>query len=89
MEFSLVVDVLEGLLNGVCVDTAPLQLPTKHRARQGLTAVPGFHPKPRESYVIDEADLLEAVKYALAGIRVCSAPLQVFAQFVASARSTG
>jgi hypothetical protein len=61
MEFSLVVDVLKGLLDGVCVNTALLQLPPKHRARQGLTAVPGFHPLACERYVIDEPDLLEAV----------------------------
>jgi hypothetical protein len=51
--------------------------------------MPGFHPKPREGNVIDKPDLLEAVEYALAGIRVCSAPLQIFTQFVARARSAG
>ncbi|MEC7101410.1 MAG: hypothetical protein VXW92_04590 [Actinomycetota bacterium] len=44
MKFSLVVNVLKGLLDGVSIDTALLQLPPKRRARESLTAVPGFHP---------------------------------------------
>jgi len=73
MKLPLVVDVLQGLLDGVRIDTALLQFPTKHRARQGLTAVSGFHPQARESYVIDEPDLLESIQHTLAGIRVRSA----------------
>ena len=54
-------DVLEGLVDGVRIDTALLEFPSKHRACESLTAMPGFHPQARESYVIDEPDLLEAV----------------------------
>ena len=88
MKLSVVVDVLESLLDGVCVDTALLQLTTQHRARESLAPVTGFHPQAREGDVIDKPNLLEPVQYSLACIGICSTPTKVFAQFVARARST-